>query len=34
MDWQVLNWNQSAINFYVKNNADLSDEWLNGHYFF
>ena len=34
MDWQVLNWNIAAINFYKKNNADLSDEWLNGRYFF
>ena len=34
MDWQVLNWNNAAINFYKKNNADLSDEWLNGRYFF
>lgn len=34
MDWQVLNWNNAAINFYRKNNADLSDEWLNGRYFF
>lgn len=34
MDWQVLNWNLSAIEFYKKNNADLSDEWLNGRYFF
>lgn len=34
MDWQVLNWNNAAINFYRKNNAELSDEWLNGRYFF
>lgn len=27
--WQVLNWNESAINFYKKCNAELSDEWLN-----
>jgi ribosomal protein S18 acetylase RimI-like enzyme len=34
MDWQVLNWNHSAINFYKKNNAELSDQWLNGRLFF
>ena len=30
MDWQVLNWNVSAIEFYKKNNTELSDQWLNG----
>ncbi len=30
MDWQVLNWNVPAINFYKKYNALLDDEWLNG----
>lgn len=30
MDWQVLDWNEPAINFYKKYNAALSDEWLNG----
>ena len=34
MDWQVLNWNQSAINFYVKNKAELSEDWLNGRFYF
>ena len=34
MDWQVLNWNHPAINFYKKNNAELSDQWLNGRLFF
>lgn len=30
MEWQVLNWNAPAINFYKKYNANLDDEWLNG----
>ncbi|HIP36898.1 MAG TPA: GNAT family N-acetyltransferase [Crocinitomix sp.] len=29
-EWQVLNWNTPAINFYKKYNAILDDEWLNG----
>lgn len=29
MDWQVLNWNTSAINFYKKLGASLDDEWIN-----
>ena len=33
LDWQVLNWNQSAIDFYKKNNASFEDEWLNGRLF-
>lgn len=28
--WQVLDWNQTAINFYKKNKAMIEDEWLNG----
>jgi GNAT superfamily N-acetyltransferase len=27
--WQVLDWNQPAINFYNKYNAHLEDGWLN-----
>lgn len=27
--WQVLDWNQPAINFYNKYQADLEDGWLN-----
>ena len=27
--WQVLDWNEPAINFYKKNNAILEDGWLN-----
>lgn len=30
MEWQVLNWNESAIAFYQKQNAILDDEWING----
>ena len=28
--WQVLDWNNSAIEFYKKYNAEISKEWLNG----
>ncbi|MCU0432463.1 MAG: GNAT family N-acetyltransferase [Bacteroidia bacterium] len=27
--WQVLDWNEPAINFYKKYNANFSSEWLN-----
>ena len=27
--WQVLEWNEPAINFYKKYNAEFDDEWLN-----
>jgi len=27
--WQVLNWNQPAIEVYKKCNAEIEDEWLN-----
>ena len=27
--WQVLDWNQPAIDFYVKNNAVIEKEWYN-----
>lgn len=30
MDWQVLDWNESAIGFYNKYKAEISREWLNG----
>lgn len=30
MTWQVLDWNEPAINFYKKFNAELDGEWLNG----
>jgi GNAT superfamily N-acetyltransferase len=29
MVWQVLDWNEPAINFYKKYHADLDGEWLN-----
>lgn len=29
MRWQVLDWNITAIEFYKKMNASLSQEWLN-----
>lgn len=29
MTWQVLDWNEPAINFYNKYEAHLEDEWLN-----
>lgn len=28
--WQVLDWNESAIQFYKKYNASFDPEWLNG----
>lgn len=30
MVWQVLNWNEPAINFYKKFNTSFDDEWING----
>lgn len=30
MEWQVLEWNEPAIEFYKKEAADLDAEWLNG----
>jgi GNAT superfamily N-acetyltransferase len=29
MAWQVLNWNEPAINFYKKYNARFDNEWIN-----
>ncbi len=31
MQWQVLNWNEPAINFYKKYQARLDIEWINCH---
>ena len=31
MMWQVLDWNEPAINFYKKYNARIDDDWLNCH---
>jgi predicted N-acetyltransferase YhbS len=30
MTWQVLDWNEPALNFYKKYNAQLDAEWVNG----
>lgn len=30
MEWQVLDWNEPAINFYKKYNSILDPEWING----
>lgn len=30
MKWQVLDWNEPAIQFYKKLGANLENEWLNG----
>jgi GNAT superfamily N-acetyltransferase len=30
LTWQVLNWNEPAINFYKRYEAKFDDEWLNG----
>lgn len=32
--WQVLDWNEPAINFYRKNNATIEQEWYNGKIYF
>ena len=29
LEWQVLDWNEPAINFYKKYNAVLDGEWIN-----
>ena len=34
MDWQVLDWNEPAIEFYKKQQAILDPEWVNGRVFF
>jgi len=34
MDWQVLEWNEPALNFYRKKDAVLDPEWINGRIFF
>ena len=33
LDWQVLDWNSSAIAFYEKYKATLDGKWLNGRLF-
>ena len=32
--WEVLDWNEPAIEFYKRKNATLDAEWLNGRLFF
>lgn len=34
MDWQVLEWNDLALDFYRRKNALLDSEWVNGRLFF
>lgn len=34
LEWQVLNWNQLAIDFYEKRGATIDKEWFNGRMFF
>ncbi|NVK64581.1 MAG: GNAT family N-acetyltransferase [Flavobacteriales bacterium] len=34
MDWQVLDWNTPAIEFYKKRGATIDEEWFNGRLFF
>lgn len=34
MDWQVLEWNTLALDFYKRKNAILDPEWVNGRMFF
>jgi len=34
MDWQVLEWNEPALEFYRKKEAVLDPEWINGRLFF
>lgn len=29
LEWQVLDWNEPAINFYRKYNVEFDDEWIN-----
>lgn len=34
MDWQILDWNTPAIEFYKKRGARIDEDWLNGRLFF
>tara|TARA_R110002072_G_scaffold303031_1_gene491509 strand:- start:1766 stop:2203 length:438 start_codon:yes stop_codon:yes gene_type:complete len=34
MDWQILEWNEPAIEFYKRKGATIDPEWLNGRFFF
>ena len=32
MEWQVLDWNEPAIDFYKSYKAELDNEWINGRF--
>jgi GNAT superfamily N-acetyltransferase len=32
--WQVLDWNEIGLNFYIKNNAVIEKNWWNGKIYF
>ena len=34
MDWQVLDWNEPALQFYQRKKASLDPTWVNGRLFF
>ena len=34
MDWQILEWNTPAIEFYKRKGATIDPDWLNGRFFF
>lgn len=34
MDWQILDWNTPAVEFYKKRGATIDEDWLNGRLFF
>ncbi len=34
MDWQILDWNTPAIEFYKRKKATIDTDWLNGRLFF
>jgi len=34
MDWQIIDWNQPAIDFYKRKDARIDGDWLNGRLFF
>lgn len=34
MDWQVLEWNTLALDFYKSQQAELDAEWINGRFHF
>ncbi|MDG1331563.1 MAG: GNAT family N-acetyltransferase [Crocinitomicaceae bacterium] len=34
MDWQILDWNTPAIEFYKKRGARIDEDWHNGRLFF